>query len=75
MLFCPLDSFFLFSLVLLLLLLLVLSATMAADDAVDRVATGENATNVQASKQAGLHGDVEVGAEAIDLDRIERVYA
>ncbi|ENI06467.1 hypothetical protein COCC4DRAFT_193969 [Bipolaris maydis ATCC 48331] len=48
---------------------------MAADDAVDRVATGENATNVQASKQAGLHGDVEVGAEAIDLDRIERVYA
>lgn len=48
---------------------------MAAEDDVDGVTRGENATNVQASKQAELHRDVEVGAGAIDLDAIERVYA
>lgn len=48
---------------------------MAAEDAVDEVTRGQHAADVQVAKQVELHRDVEVGAEAIDLDAIERVYA
>ena len=34
-----------------------------------------NTGDVRATKGTGLYKDVEVGPEAIDIDRIERVYA
>jgi hypothetical protein len=46
-----------------------------ASDAVEITAMDKRAEETGTSKQGGLHQDVEVGHEMVDVDRIERVYA
>lgn len=36
---------------------------------------GKDAGETSKAKQTGLHRDVEIGPEMVDIDRIERVYA
>lgn len=48
---------------------------MAANHAVEIAPLEENVPDTRVTKQTGLNQDVEVGPEAIDIDRIERVYA
>jgi hypothetical protein len=48
---------------------------MAPNNAVEIVPIEENTGETRAPKQTKFHQDVEVGSEAIDIDRIERVYA
>lgn len=48
---------------------------MASNNGVEIAPVEGNTGDVRATKETGLHKDVEVGPEAIDIDRIERVYA
>jgi hypothetical protein len=46
-----------------------------ASDAVEIAPTEKRVGEANDGKQTGLHQDVEVGPEVVDIDRIERVYS
>lgn len=46
-----------------------------ASATIDHAALSEQTGETTAPKQGDLHQDVEVGAEATDIARIEKVYA
>lgn len=46
-----------------------------ASPATDSVAIGRQTDEAGAPKQGDVHQDVEIGAEAIDIARVEKVYA
>ena len=48
---------------------------MASNNAVEIAPVDEHAADMRATKETGLHKDVEVGPQTVDIDRIERVYA
>ena len=63
-----------FHLRLIIFPMLSQSSNMASD-AVEIAPIEKRVGETSDGKQTGLHQDVEVGPEMIDIDRIERVYS
>lgn len=48
---------------------------MASNNAVEIAPVDGHTADMRGTKEIGLHNDVEVGPQTVDIDRIERVYA